>query len=732
MADNPYAQYQEDVQEEQPQSKKSSPAAGTAAVSQGSDPYAAYKEDTTVEGTTPKEEPGVMSKIGDVASKADTAITEGMRSKPTDSPVTSFGKTLGREVYEGAKTVGGMVPGAVSAFTAEPQTDEEKKTAEEHPIVGQAATGLKRILVDPISNAADWYKKAYMGKIPNAYEQALSVAPEAMGSGAGNVVAGKLGEMGVEKGGQMVSEHAPLAKEIVTAPARGAAKAINLAKNNPEVTGAVAGGLAGASHGPVGVGIGAVEGSRGGGMVNRFLKRIPDLNENVGKRASKTGVVGNDYIPPEMKTRPVPEAQPSKPRIEYPAAEDVVPAAEEAGRVGNEFTPESKGVRSEAAPTPKGALGRIEYAEPTPKAEPKAEGLVGNEHIEGQAPAGEAKPRNPVQGVEYGEQRPAAKTPDKEITADMVKSSPGTSMAKETVGTEEGAHSDTAHVAQAKQELGEGASTSQVLQRAQQLKDEAANKPKPISQVDPKELADYHNENRGFTYNQQKGFMKDQPGFSVAGEHPELEKTYKEQNVTPEQIKEYINDPKVQAALKADPRNSVGGWVHNGETHLEVSKLLDNKEEAIAEGKRLNHIEVFDHSTKQGIPTGGTGEAPKPEVNAASESKVTPEDTATVNNVIKDLGEQDIIKAGKKYDVDHEQYDFKKRDEGRHRVERDQYAKELTNTIPDDMKAKLVKAAQEFDDEDSSTFTDAERSSASRANRAKAIWDKAHEPGFDE
>ena len=185
---------------------------------------------------------------------------------------------------------------------------------------------------------------------------------------------------------------------------------------------------------------------------------------------------------------------------------------------------------------------------------------------------------------------------------------------KETVGTAEGAKADTDFFAKAKAEKGEGASISEVAQRAQELKDEA-NAPK----VDHKAIADAHNEHSGFTYNPKEGLVRDKPVFSAAGEYPDAEQVIKGRKVTEDQVREFAERPEVKKALAADPRNSIGGWNYKGNTHLEISKLFHDQAEAIAEGKRLNQDSIYDHAKREGIPTGGTAAE-----EAAAKADVTP------------------------------------------------------------------------------------------------------------
>jgi len=119
-------------------------------------------------------------------------------------------------------------------------------------------------------------------------------------------------------------------------------------------------------------------------------------------------------------------------------------------------------------------------------------------------------------------------------------------------------------------------------------------------------IARAHNANQGFTYNPAQGFIKDKPVFSVAGEHPDLEKVVPKQNLTEKDIKSYMDKPEVRAALDADPDLSIGGWVYKGKTHLEVSRLFKDRDAAVAAGKKLNQESIYDHANKTSISTGGT------------------------------------------------------------------------------------------------------------------------------
>lgn len=267
-----------------------------------------------------------------------------------------------------------------------------------------------------------------------------------------------------------------------------------------------------------------------------------------------------------------------------------------------EETPAPKPLGS-ALPTREVATGAAQFEpenlpEQNPEAPLQHKAVRQGENELGKASVLKTKPKGEGFGSALGEE-------DEEITPNKVKSSPGTSMSPEGRAKVE---------APAAEE-----------NKAAAPKENEAPAPKHINEIDPKELANYHNENRGFTYNAEKGFMRDQPGFSVAGEHPELEEVIKGQKISPEDIKNYIARPDVQEALK-DPKNSVGGWFHKGESHLEISKLFDNKDDAIAEGKRLNQVEIYDHAAHAGVPTGGTGGYEEAAAKDAEPAKEAPKE----------------------------------------------------------------------------------------------------------
>jgi hypothetical protein len=131
--------------------------------------------------------------------KADTAITGALAPNPHNynsvikTNAIEAPKTLGRELYSGGKSILGYISGL-----AAPETEEEKEEFRQHgsgPIPGEIT--LERLLgAGPIVRAG----KAYADpKTRPTVEGALSVAPEAMGTGAGAVMGSKLAEVGLPK-----------------------------------------------------------------------------------------------------------------------------------------------------------------------------------------------------------------------------------------------------------------------------------------------------------------------------------------------------------------------------------------------------------------------------------------------------------------------------------------------------------------------------------------------------
>lgn len=129
-------------------------------------------------------------------------------------------RAFAREIHSAASTVTGIPSSIYHAISEPPQNDEERA------VVGTGGSDIPAPIrlaayrsVKPIANAVEDYAG---GKV--SPEAALDVAPEAVGQGAGNVVAGKLMEStapAAEKVSPYVKPTVQAAGDIAAAPIRG-------------------------------------------------------------------------------------------------------------------------------------------------------------------------------------------------------------------------------------------------------------------------------------------------------------------------------------------------------------------------------------------------------------------------------------------------------------------------------------------------------------------------------
>src|SRR5882724_9032988 len=102
-------------------------------------------------------------------------------------PRAAVAQTLGREIKSAGQTITQLPSSVASAFSA-PAT----------PVTGISAldkfgTGLHRMISEPIEYAAEWYKREAQAQPSgvSTLDKMLTVAPEGIGSAAGNVVLGR-------------------------------------------------------------------------------------------------------------------------------------------------------------------------------------------------------------------------------------------------------------------------------------------------------------------------------------------------------------------------------------------------------------------------------------------------------------------------------------------------------------------------------------------------------------
>lgn len=215
------------------------------------------------------------------------------------APEPSFLDTLGREAKAAGQSIAGIPGGIYHAFSDQPSAEEQKEfSTDAHPgVIKRGAIGITRMTAEPIANAADWYIKAAQGKIPNAYEQALSVAPEAIGTGAGNVIGGKLIEGAPGAAAGAIEKTPPL----VRAAARGANKAL---ATYPKAIGISVGGAVGAATRiPYGAELGAGIGASVGPEILPKIK-IPGEGFGLPSRIEGGPAVAPKFVPAAVSGSP--------------------------------------------------------------------------------------------------------------------------------------------------------------------------------------------------------------------------------------------------------------------------------------------------------------------------------------------------------------------------------------------------------------------------------------------
>ena len=114
-------------------------------------------------------------------------------------------------------------------------------------------------------------------------------------------------------------------------------------------------------------------------------------------------------------------------------------------------------------------------------------------------------------------------------------------------------------------------------------------------------------------------------------------------------------------------------------------------------------------------------EAVKGETPNAERSPEAGDVESTVREQVNALRDQDLIRLAKAHGIDHEDYDLAKRDASRHRVERDQLAKDIVSKMSDDEVHNLNRSAQNLQHNPDASIT-------SKAERAKRIFPRLRGP----
>ena len=256
---------------------------------------------------------------------ADTHTSRVPAANPSAPPPTHWytgvGDTLIREGKAAGSVVGGLIrpdkKNAIYQAASAPETAEESQRFGKgfETKIGPVGRVIDRSIVQPVLNAGEFYRDAAKGKYgdASAVESAmLNEAPEAIGTGGGTVIGGRLissaanaaKTAGVKAGAMPeATPTTPIGEDIlgkgnipfkgVTAPlVRGGVSLANktIAKV-PEYAGGAAGGVAGGLvAGPKGAAVGAGAGIGLGKLVKGAIPKIPGENfglspEEINSRA---------------------------------------------------------------------------------------------------------------------------------------------------------------------------------------------------------------------------------------------------------------------------------------------------------------------------------------------------------------------------------------------------------------------------------------------------------------
>jgi hypothetical protein len=106
----------------------------------------------------------------------------------------------------------------------------------------------------------------------------------------------------------------------------------------------------------------------------------------------------------------------------------------------------------------------------------------------------------------------------------------------------------------------------------------------------------------------------------AVGSYPE--RTLQVDKLTPEVLDKFKKD---NVDVLSQPGHAVGTWKDpdTGKTTLDISRTIDDHDEAIAAGKAANQKAIYHLGSGETIPTGGTGEAPQIEQSNIAKDRVS-------------------------------------------------------------------------------------------------------------
>jgi hypothetical protein len=161
----------------------------------------------------------------------------------------------------------------------------------------------------------------------------------------------------------------------------------------------------------------------------------------------------------------------------------------------------------------------------------------------------------------------------------------------------------------------------------------------PEQKAAPESQIDVHEKTGGSTFTPEG---KNLAGSDLHAVAPYPGRSQVVDKLTPENLAAYKAK---NADLLSDGEHAVGTWKdpESGKTYLDISKTIADREEAIKAGQNANQKAIYNLKTGETIPTGGTGEALKPE--AVEQSQIAKDRVSTRQPAGKDSTENPLVGA---------------------------------------------------------------------------------------
>jgi hypothetical protein len=632
-------------------------------------------------------------------------------------------KTLGRELYSMGKTIAGMPSGIYHAF-ADPATEEEKAAQapferEHGEEPGTETSGMKRIglaagRMSGLSSAEE------AAKMPTpTYEQALSVAPEALGQGAGTVVGGEM----LGKGAKGINtKNLPTMEAAKNASIRGVGRVAGKVLDNPEIAGTIAGAAMGHGFGSVYLGskIGRVLGKlgidsstvdpmryKGLDVTVKNLDKVTTALEKATKDADKARDAHKAYSATIAEGGSAPEAVEN---AYLKAHEAQVEAQKHYDAAVRAVKAQATGMAPDQDITPEA----VDAARPEPATPTKEQNDAKlSELMEKAAPT--EKPAPVPQNVKTPGQIQPETFPQTPTEA------PRVTMGKAELPGNQGTMGRNRMLTEGTPEAAPKAAEAPV----------ASESPKPLlGEIMPPERPAKPG---------RLGTLRVNEGGKVIDTEPDIQQKIEEglqgkakPVAVPAPKLPEVNDKGQTMGFDFSPAEDIGRKVRGDEKGVPrtterraiprtpeeqaATKSFSQARKELGDDASFEDIEARAKELRTATPKKFEEVLPK-----QGEDEHTPEEMTKVEQVVSQHTDQELARLGKKYGIDEKDYDFSKRDEKRHRVERDDFVNAILSKMPAKDVSNIARLSDEFNDKDSTLWSEAERSGLSKAQRSRAI-----------